>query len=85
MKDTEANKIKKRKVKLGPGNFVSQLFFFWVFMIILVIRRAKEIKDVCLILRKRETCQFNDEKLERKWEQEKKQALKENRYREHDY
>ena len=76
----EEVKKSKRKVKIGPGNFVSQLFFFWVFMIILVIRRAKDIKDVCLILRKRETCRFNDEKLERKWEEEKQQAQKENRY-----
>jgi len=70
---------KVRKVTVGAGNFVSQLFFFWVFYFIWILRRTKNMKDLLLSLRKSEKAKVNDEFLGVKWMHEKDQAKKENR------
>lgn len=78
MKEEKENK-KIKKVKVGPGNIVSQLFFFWVFPFILVVRKARDLKDILFVLRKKETCKYNDEVLEKAWSKEKEKAAKKNR------
>jgi hypothetical protein len=60
--------------QVGSGNFISQLFFLWVFQFILVLRKFKDIKWLILILRKSETSDYNDQILEIKWIEEKKRA-----------
>lgn len=68
-----------RSFVVGTGNIISQLFFFWVFIFIFLLRRTKDISKLYLVLRKNDTAAFNDELLEKKWEEEKKMALKQNR------
>lgn len=69
----------RRKVRVGAGNFVSQLFFLWVFSFIIIIRRTKDFANLDLRLRKTETAALNDEILDRKWKEEVKIAEKQNR------
>jgi hypothetical protein len=69
----------KRFLRVGSGNIVSQLFFFWLFPFIFAIRRTKDIKDLHLILRKTETSSYNDELLEKSWRAEKENAAKNNK------
>jgi hypothetical protein len=69
-----------KSVRVGPGNFVSQLFFFWIFGFIWMVRRVKDINQLCLSLRKSETAAYNDKKLEKSWKKEVALAAKENRY-----
>ncbi len=80
---SKANKIKEtqrtRKFVIGTGNIISQLFFFWVFFLIFVLRRTKDLKDLIIVLRKKDTATYNDELLEKKWNEEKKLAEKQNR------
>jgi hypothetical protein len=80
---SKANKIKEtqrtRKFVIGTGNIISQLFFFWVFFLIFVLRRTKDLKDLIFVLRKKDTATYNDELLEKKWNEEKKLAEKQNR------
>lgn len=79
----KSNKIKEsgktRSFVIGTGNIISQLFFFWVFFLIFVLRRTKDLKDLILVLRDKDTATFNDELLEKKWKEEKKLAEKQNR------
>jgi hypothetical protein len=77
-KDDDLKKGEK-KTKVGAGNFVSQLFFFWVFPFIWKIRRVKDLKELFLTLRKSETAQYNDKKLEKNWKKEITTAAKQNR------
>ena len=80
---SKENKIKEtqrtRKFVIGTGNIISQLFFFWVFFLIFVLRRTKDLKDLIFVLRKKDTATYNDELLEKKWNEEKKLAEKQNR------
>lgn len=81
--NNKSNKIKEsgktRSFVIGTGNIISQLFFFWVFFLIFVLRRTKDLKDLILVLRDKDTATFNDELLEKKWKEEKKLAEKQNR------
>jgi hypothetical protein len=73
-------KKKLRLVKVGSGNFFSQLFFLWVFWLIPIVRRTKDLKDLHFTLRKTETSDFNDDILDRAWKEERASASKQNRY-----
>jgi hypothetical protein len=63
-----------KTVTVGAGNIFSQVFFLWVFRFILILRRAKDLKNLILVLRKTETSDYNDELLEKKWSEEKERA-----------
>lgn len=79
-KMSQSSKVKPmRQIKIGPGNIVSQIFFLWVFLFIFVLRRTKDIKELAISLRKKDTCRFNDDNLEKNWSREKERASKENR------
>jgi hypothetical protein len=78
-KSTKIKESKTRSFIIGTGNIISQLFFFWVFFLIFVLRRTEELKDLILVLRENDTAAFNDELLEKKWKEEKKLAEKQNR------
>ena len=69
----------KRLIKVGAGNFISQISFAWVFWFIWVICRAKDLTDLQLVLRKSETSSKNDEILDKKWKDEISQAGKQDR------
>lgn len=77
--DVEVGKDKVRKVRVGAGNFLSQLVFFWLFSFIWTIRRANNFKNLHLYLRKTETAIYNDEILAKKWKVEVSKAEKENK------
>lgn len=64
---------------VGSGNFVSQIFFAWVFWFIFAIRRKKHLKDLNLSLRETETASFNDKILDKEWKNEIETASKQNR------
>jgi hypothetical protein len=73
----DGNKKENKKVKsiiVGTNNYLSDLLFFWVFFLITALRRTKHIKDLYLLLKECDTATFNDDKLEKKWEQEKQEA-----------
>jgi hypothetical protein len=69
-----------RSFRVGSGNFVSQIFFLWVFWFILLLRRTKDLKDLTLNLRNTETASFNDKILDEKWKEEINLAAKQNRF-----
>jgi hypothetical protein len=69
-----------RSFRVGSGNFISQIFFLWVFWFILLLRRTKDLKDLALNLRNTETARFNDKILDEKWKEEIARASKQNRY-----
>jgi hypothetical protein len=60
----------KQVVLIGSGNFVSQLFFFWVFWLIPIVRRTKDLKDLNFTLKKTEKASYNDEILDKAWKEE---------------
>ncbi|CAF0866320.1 unnamed protein product, partial [Brachionus calyciflorus] len=68
-----------RQIQVGSGNFVSQLFFAWVFWFILKLRSTKNIKDLNLTLKKTETAAHNDTILDKEWKKEINCAQKANR------
>ena len=73
----DGNKKENKKVKsiiVGTNNYLSDLLFFWVFFLISALRRTKDIKELYLLLKECDTATFNDDKLEKKWEQEKQAA-----------
>jgi hypothetical protein len=67
---------KPKPIIVGSGNPLSQLFFFWVFRFIILLRKTKDIKDLLLVLRPTEQADYNDKILEIKWAEEKERALK---------
>jgi hypothetical protein len=82
-KAEKKNADKQQKVNLirvGAGNFISQLFFLWLFRFILIVRRTKELKDLHMSLRRSETANYNDDILDRRWKEEVALAAKQNRY-----
>ena len=64
----------KRPLRVGASNFISQLFFLWLFRFIWKIRRCKEVKRLNLELRNTEASNYNDEALEKYWKKEKELA-----------
>ena len=75
LKKENLNK-KTKQYLVGSGNFLSQAFFFWVFQLITILRRTKDIKELLLVLRKSETTDYNDKLLEVEWIKEKQRAAK---------
>ena len=73
---TNVTKTTRKPIRVGSGNFISQLFFFWIFSFILIIRKAKDLKELPLLLRKTETTAFNDEILDKRWKEELEYAKK---------
>lgn len=73
------NELKKstilRHILIG-SNIISELFFLWVFYFIVVLKRSKDLKDLCFLLKKVDTTSYNDELLEKNWKDEKKRAFK---------
>ena len=63
-----------RSILVGQTNWISDLFFFWVFSLIVVLRNVTNFKDLNLLLRECDTASHNDNVLEEKWEQEKQKA-----------
>ena len=55
----------------GTNNYISQLFFIWVFFLIHAVKRTRNLKDLYLLLREKDTAAFNDNILEQKWTEEK--------------
>lgn len=71
---------KMRRIRVGSGNFLSQLFFLWVFPFIFRLRRDKSnFKDIELYLRASETAKNNDTILDKKWQEELRRAAEQNR------
>lgn len=71
---------KKHRLQVGTNNFISQLFFVWLFPFIFRLRRDKSnFKDIELLLRKSEQAEFNDTILDKKWQKEIQKAAKQNR------
>lgn len=70
--------ISIKKVLIG-SNFISQIFFFWVFCFILTLRKTKDLKNLCFLLKNTETTAYNDDLLEKRWKEEKERAVKLNR------
>ena len=68
-----------KSILVGTKNVISQLFFFWVFFLILAIKKTLDMKELGLILLDIDTASRNDNILEKKWIQEKKQAKEEGR------
>jgi hypothetical protein len=66
-------------ILVGPSNYISDLFFFWVFSLITVLRNITNFKDLNLLLRECDTAAYNDNVLEEKWEQEKQKAKRNDR------
>lgn len=79
MKELKKKKTAQNMI-VGSGNFISQLFFAWVFWFIYCVRRKKHLKDLNLSLRKTETASFNDKILDKEWKKETELAAKENRF-----
>ncbi len=80
LKMKEKTALKKQKnVKVGSGSLISQIFFFWVFKFAVIARRAKDFKELKLVLRKKDTCVFNDDLLDKKWQEEIVLAAKQKR------
>ena len=78
MTELEKKNLNKftKQYSVGSGNFLSQAFFFWVFQLITILRRTKDIKELLLTLRKSETSDYNDKLLEVEWTKEKERAAK---------
>ena len=72
---------KSHRLQVGSKNFISQLFFLWVFPFVFRLRLDKSnFKNIDLFLRESESANYNDEILEIKWQEEIEQAKKENRF-----
>ena len=71
-----------RVLRVGASNFISQLFFLWLFPFIYAIRNSRNDiqKELRLKLRKSETTSYNDELLDRNWRAEKELAEKHKRF-----
>ena len=81
-KESQADKTpgKIHRIQVGSKNFISQLFFIWVFRFIYLLRSDKSnFKNINLNLCDTETAAYNDDILEKKWQEEKLRAIKENR------
>jgi hypothetical protein len=76
----ENNKKVAASITVGTNNYLSDLLFFWVFFLITALRRTKNIKDLYLLLRECDTASYNDDRLEKRWEQEKQAAKLKDRY-----
>jgi hypothetical protein len=77
----ESEKVKKKtNVRVGSSNFVSQLFFLWVFWLIILIRRVRDLTELNFILKKCDMVNFNDRILEKQWADEVSRAAKKKRY-----
>jgi hypothetical protein len=63
-------KSRIKVITVGSGNFLSQLFFAWVFPFVWTLRRTKDIKLVSLILRVSESALLNEKLLDEKWSKE---------------
>jgi hypothetical protein len=70
---------KQRIVEVGSGGLISQIFFFWVFKFAVIARRAKDFKELHLVLRKKDTSFFNDDLIDKKWKEEIALAAKQKR------
>ena len=70
---------KPKSIVVGSGNYISQLFFFWVFRLIYIVRKTKDIKEIQFKLRKTETADANDKLLDKKWKEELQLAAEKNR------
>lgn len=81
-KDNPLSDKKLHRLQVGSKNFISQLFFIWVFPFIFRLRLDKSnFKNIELFLRESESADYNDEILENKWQEEVEQAKKENRFK----
>lgn len=69
----------KKLVRVGASNFLSHLFFVWVFRLIWLVRRLNGIDKISFYLRKSETSRHNDQVLEKKWREELERASKANK------
>ncbi|RKO89484.1 hypothetical protein BDK51DRAFT_33473, partial [Blyttiomyces helicus] len=65
-----ARRRKRRKFVLAPGNIFSRIFFWWVFELLAISRKAKDIKDVHLHLKATETARVTGDALETTWREE---------------
>lgn len=72
-KKTKHKSVAKSMV-VGTNNYISKLFFIWVFFLIHALKRTKNLKDLYLQLREKDTASFNDNILEKKWLKEKEVA-----------
>ncbi len=72
-KDKKENK-KVSSIVVGTKNIISDLLFFWVFFFIRAVKRTKNVKDLYLLLKECDTADYNDLRLEKKWEDEKQAA-----------
>ena len=77
----EEKSTKLDRILVGSRNFLSQHFFIWVFRFIAKLRRDKsDFKDIELYLNKSETAEYNDDILEKNWQEEIKRASNEKRF-----
>lgn len=73
-------KPKTRELLVGSKNFISQLFFLWVFKFIFRLRNDKsDLKNFVFRLRKSERADVNDDILNKKWQEEISLAATQNR------
>lgn len=72
--ENEKNKSKARSMIVGTNNYISKLFFFWVFFLIHALKRTTNFKDLYLLLIEKDTAAYNDNILEKKWLKEKEAA-----------
>jgi hypothetical protein len=61
------SKKKKTKFILKSGNFVSQLFCFWIFKLVYVCFKKPEIKNIMILLCPSETADVAGKKLQDEW------------------
>ncbi|TPX46318.1 hypothetical protein SeLEV6574_g03291 [Synchytrium endobioticum] len=66
----------KGRILLSPSNVISQLFFFWVWRIIAICRKADDLREVPLALRFTETAKVTGDLLGRAWSLEELQQSK---------
>ena len=74
MSEKEKKQSKCRSIIAGTNNYISQLFFIWVFFLIHAVKRTTNFKELFLLLREKDTSAYNDNILEKKWAQEKETA-----------
>ena len=71
--------FKPKELIVGSGNFISQIFFLWLFRFIFKVRSSKDLKEFVFKLRKSETADKNDQILDKTWSQEKERAMHKNK------
>jgi hypothetical protein len=71
---------KIRSIVVGTHNFISQIFFYWVFHLIIALRRTKDLKNLILLLRDEDNAEYNDNVLGVQWEKEKQKAKENDRF-----